>query len=852
MKDEPHTSATGPWRCWHCGEPVTERGRWPVTVDGLTHETCCAGCQAVARAIAGSGLADYYRVREATAAPHRAEADTDPLLYDQPDIQARFVRESEGRCEATLLVEGLRCGACVWLLEQSLGKEPGVNDARVNLAAERAQLSWDPAQTTLSRVLAAARRVGYELVPFGAPQREARLAAQSKARLRRLFIAGIAMMQVMMYAFPAYLAGPGEIEPEFDSLMRWASLVLTLPVMFYSATPFLVGAWRDLRTLRPGMDTPVAIGLIAAFAASVAATLTGEGEVWFDTVTMFVFLLLAARHLEWLARKRATQALDRLTAARPQTVERFEGDSDRLERVPASRLSPGDRFIVGQGETLAVDSVMLEGPAQFDQSLLTGESMPVKRQEGDTVPGGAINLGNPIRMRATQSWAASTLSTLARLAEQAGLARPRITAVTDHVARWFVTGLLFFALSVALIWLQVDASQALPIAIAVLVVSCPCALSLATPAALAAASGHALARGLVLSRGDALESIASVTDVVFDKTGTLTEGQPGLIAVEAVETDGTVDSQMSSPVPGTPDRWLAIAAALELGHGHPLAQSIREAARSRNFEVPQAEALANHPGEGVSGVVEGIAFRLGRRGFVEPGKTGPSTDDVAEDEIVIWLGVDGRALARFRFTDRLRGESLMVVEGLRERGLKVHLLSGDRAARVGRVARTLAIESVQSEASPDDKLAFVRALQHEGRSVLMVGDGINDAPVLAGADVSVAVGQASALAKISADVVMLGGHLGQLNDLHTLAQDTRKIIRQNLGWAMLYNLLAIPLAAFGLVSAWVAALGMSLSSLLVAGNALRLLPRARRTRPTTSGQVGHAGRTGAQAAEVTR
>jgi Cu2+-exporting ATPase len=388
---------------------------------------------------------------------------------------------------------------------------------------------------------------------------------------------------------------------------------------------------------------------------------------------------------------------------------------------------------------------------------------------------------------------------------------------------------LIFALGVALIWLQIDASKALPIAIAVLVVSCPCALSLATPAALAAASGHALARGLVLSRSDALESIASVTDVVFDKTGTLTEGSPGLIAIETLDSVGAwaatshPDGQASTAWRGTPEQWLTIAAALELGQSHPLARSIRDAASSRRLDVPLATGVANHPGEGVSGVVDGRSFRLGRKGFVEHTPAGGA----CEEEIEIWLGLDGRAVARFRFTDPLRTESAAVVLGLRARGLAIHLLSGDRADRVAAVARTLAIDCLRAEASPDDKLAYVRALQGEGRRVLMVGDGINAAPVLAGADVSVAVGQASALAKISADVVLLGGRLGQLNELHALALDTRKVIRQNLSWAMLYNLLAIPLAAFGWVSAWMAALGMSLSSLLVAGNALRLLPRDR-------------------------
>lgn len=822
---------TGSVACWHCGEAVSRHGHWPVVIDGIERETCCAGCQAVAQSIGGAGLSDYYRVRDRPALPQTEGPDIDVRLYDEPDVAARFIRRSGAQCEATLLVDGMRCGACVWLLEQTLRRVPGVTDVRINLGSERAQLSWDADRTTLSQLIDSARRIGYTLLPHDREAREAQVAAQSRARLRRLFVAGIGMMQVMMYAVPVYLAGPGEIEPQFEALMRWASLALTLPVLFYSATPFFLGAWRDVRSMSPGMDTPVALGLAAAFAASVHATVTGQGEVWFDTVTMFVFLLLAARHLEWLARRRASRAIDRLTAARPQAVQKLEVETGQLETVPASRLIPGDRFVVGEGETLAVDAVLLDDRARFDQSLLTGESLPVSHQQGDAVPGGAINLGGARRMQALSTWADSTLSTLGHLAERASSGRPRITALTDRVAQWFVGGLLVFAAIVGLIWLQIDPDRALPIAIAVLVVSCPCALSLATPAALAAASGHALARGWVLARSDALESMAQITDVVFDKTGTLTAGTLSLTEIRTVDSA----SERNPSIDGS-DRWLAIASALEQGSPHPVARALRAAAAARGLDSRIAEGLRSTPGQGIEGTIDQLSWRIGRLDFVcaahscEGGGTGVQEPTPAPTGMLeVWLGHSGRPIAQFIFDDPVRPESARVIQALREHGLTVHLLSGDRAQTVAHVARPLGIEHVRGDATPEDKLAWVQAMQQQGRRVLMVGDGINDAPVLAGANVSVAVGQASALARISADVVLLGNGLSPLTELHRLARNTRSIIRQNLSWAMAYNVLAIPLAALGWVSGGVAALGMSLSSLLVAANALRLLPA--RTRP---------------------
>jgi Cu2+-exporting ATPase len=835
-------SAGGPirLRCFHCGEPVLAPGEWTSRVGDADREMCCAGCKAVADAIVAAGLDDYYRTRTelpspgwrppaglsptglpATAAPGAGHGETTEALeiYDEPEVQARFVRREGEQCEATLLVEGIRCGACVWLIEQQLRAQPGVASVSVNMATERATVRYDNAATRLSALLGAAGRIGYRLRPFDPKRREQALRQTSRDLFRRLFIAGLGMMQVMMYAVPVYLAEPGDIEAQWDSLMRWASLLLTLPVMLYSAQPFFAGAWRDLRARSPGMDVPVSIALVAAFAASVHATVTGRGEVWFDSVTMFVFLLLGARYLEWMARRRAARTLDALSASVPDTAERIDPVTGEAERIPASRLVPGDRFRVAPGERIAVDAELLDGETTIDQSLLTGESRPVPATRGATLPGGAINTGHPVVLKALRAAGDSTISTIERLAERAAAQRPALVSLTDRVARIFVVALLVLASAVWLTWLQIDVSRAAEIAIAVLVVSCPCALSLATPAALAAASSAALRRGMLVASGDLLLRTADATDVVFDKTGTLTTGRPELAELRLVEDAAARHGTGTA----AERRLLAIAAAVEAGQPHPVAQAIRRAAQG--IALPPADGARTLQGLGVEACIDGVRWRLGSRPFA-----GPGADDelgAAPGDTRVWLADAHGPVARLTLHDTLRPEATEVVRRLAGRGLRLHLLSGDDPAKVAQVAQLLGIGEHRGGAHPDDKLDYVKGLQQAGRKVIMIGDGINDAPVLAAADVSVAVGEATSLARTAAGVVLLGRRLDDLCALHDLAGATRRIVKQNLGWAMLYNTLAIPTAAVGLVPPAVAAIGMSASSLLVALNALRLLPRLR-------------------------
>jgi Cu2+-exporting ATPase len=805
--------------CFHCGLPVVAAGLHTVVVNGARQELCCAGCQAVTETILGGGLEAFYRNRDRLPAEAATNATRDRArraaleLYDRAEVQQDLVEHRpDGSVAATLLLEGIRCAACIWLNEQHLARQPGVRAIEVNYVSRRARVVWDPAVTRLSELLAAFEAIGYRAWPDDRAAREGVERRERRDALWRLFVAAFGMMQVMMYAYPAYIAADGDMTPDIAQLLRLASLVLTVPVVLYSASPFFRGAWRDLKLRRLGMDVPVALGIGAGFIGSCWSTLAGGAQVYFESVTMFVFFLLGARFLEHAARDRAVGALRHLSRAQPVHAKRLlaTGSSD-TELVPASALRAGDRVLVSQGEAFPADGVLESGATRVDEALLTGESRPVARARGDDVTGAAINLENPVVVRVTRVGAQTRLAAIVRLVERAQAFRPPMVAAADRIASWFVAFVLVVAAFTALAWTLIDPARALPIAMAVLVVTCPCALSLATPAALAVATGAFARRGLVIARGSAIETLASATHVVFDKTGTLTEGRLELVEVVALRDEDETTCRR-------------LAAILEQGAAHPLAAAIGSG-MGATAVLTDASHVA---GAGVEATVEGRRLRIGSRAFVAAWGALPP-EDAGQARTQAWLADAGGPLAVFRFADRVRADARSVVEQLRAGGAQVLLASGDQAGPVADVARRVGIDQWHAAFSPEDKQAFVAALQRKGARVVMVGDGINDAPVLAQADCAVAMGSGAVLAQNSADIVIVSGRLGALVDAVAIARRTLAVIRQNLAWAFAYNALSIPLAAFGLIAPWVAALGMSASSLLVVANALRL-GRAREAR----------------------
>ncbi len=813
---------SAPDACFHCGEPLTGREPWTVKLEGVDRPVCCPGCKAVAEFIRDTGLADYYEYRTAPGLKPGPEMDATQaqwLAFDRPELMDQVSSSlADDLRECSLLVEGVRCAACSWLIEKSLGSLPGVAEARVNPATARARLVWDPGRIKLSRLLSALSRLGYRPHPGGGTSAEVAEAERRKA-LRRLGVAGLGMMQVMMFAVALYAGAFQQMDPGLERFLRLVSMAVATPVVLYSGFPFFAGAARDIRAGRPGMDVPVAIAVGGAWVASVLHVISGRGEVYFDSVTMFVFFLSLGRFLEMGARHRAGDTRDSLARLLPDLARRRSGSD--WQDVPVRELAVGDQVLVRHGETVPADGRVSGNGGRFDESMLTGESHPVPRREGEIAVAGSVNLGEPVEIVVERTGGEMLVSNIARLLERAQAERPPVALAADRVARWFVTAVLVAAAGVYLYWLDAAPERAFEITLAVLVVTCPCALSLATPAALTAATSFLARHGLLVTRGGALERLAGADHAVFDKTGTLTRGRLRIVGVQAF---GDTD----------PDRALAVAAALERASEHPIARAFRDVAPAGEAEVRVV------PGRGLEGRVAGRTYRLGRPDYAAalPGLAAPVPDG---DATALLLADASGLLALIRLADDPRRGASRDLDELHSLGLTLEIASGDREAPVAAVAAAAGVSQWAANQSPEDKLARIRRLQAGGHTVVMVGDGVNDAPVLAGADVSVAMGGGTALAQTSADLVLLGDTLAPLPTGVRLARKTRRVIAQNLAWAAGYNLVALPLAAAGLVQPWMAAIGMSASSLLVVLNALRLSRDSSPAGPRPAALPGEAG-----------
>ncbi|MCP4407639.1 MAG: heavy metal translocating P-type ATPase [Gammaproteobacteria bacterium] len=805
--------------CYHCALPVPEGTDHQVEILGESRPMCCKGCEAVACAIVAGGLEDFYRFRTENP-PQGEELVPDSIrrmkLYDNPQIQKSFVSDGQGKLrEAALILEGITCAACVWLNEKHLNTLPGIAKVQINYATHRAQISWDDSKIHLSDILAAIAQIGYQAHPYDPDKQQKLLERERQLQLKRLGLAGALGMQVMMIAVALYFGDWMGMEAKFHGFLQWVSLLLTIPVVLYSAQPFFISAWRDLRQWRAGMDVPVSLGILGAFGASVWNTLSGEGHVYYDSVVMFVFFLLTARFFELAGRRRSSEATERLVRMTPTVANRLVKQSDGVveEAVAVAELQAGDRVRIRAGEVVPADGVILRGRSSIDESLLTGESLPVPRAPGEALVGGSVNVESPLEMRVEKVGRDTALSHIDRLLDRAQTEKPAITQLADRAASWFVLVVLVLAAGVALYWWNADPQHWLEITIAVLVVTCPCALSLATPTAITAGTGALTRNGLLATHGHTLETLARATHVVFDKTGTLTEGKIRLLDVH-------VFSEL------TRDQALQITAALERHSEHPIATALIEAGKHSSLV---ADAVENTPGGGIKGRVKGLEYALGNAPFVSAQyDLAIDKDRLAElhlsgNTVVFLAGHEGLHAA-FELGDKIRGDARTLVQGLRADGLKLWLLSGDQSPVTHRIARSVGIDQKQAIGglSPDQKLKHVQALQSQGAVVAMVGDGVNDAPVLAGAQVSIAMGSGAQVALVSADMIMLSKRFSTLTAAFTLGRKTQRIIRQNISWAVGYNLLALPAAAIGLVAPWLAAIGMSASSLLVVANALRL------------------------------
>ena len=803
--------------CFHCGLPVPPGSDFHVTIDGKSRPMCCKGCEAVAQAIVDNGLTDFYRHRTEKA-PTGQELVPEFLrqarAYDHPEVQKAFVHsESETVKEASLILEGITCAACIWLNERHIAALPGVLDVSVNYSTHRARVKWDNAQIQLSQILEAVHNIGYIAHPYDPSHQERIIENERRAQLKRLGVAAVLGMQVMILAVAMYAGDWYGMEPEFRSFFSWTSLGLTLPILIYSAAPFYRAAWRDLTHWQTGMDVPVSLGISIAFAGSAWATWYQSGHVYYDSVAMFVFFLLTARYFELVARKRAAEASQALVHATPAVATRLhrEGDITHEETVTVAELCVADSVLVQPGDTIPADGEIVEGRSSVDESLLTGESDALPKQVGEKVIGGSINIESPLVVSVSKTGEDTVLASILRLLDRAQTEKPGVSQLADRTAAWFVLAVLLLASFTGAYWWQHEPARWLAIVVSVLVVTCPCALSLATPTALTAATGGLTRLGLLVTRGHALETLARTTHFIFDKTGTLTAGKLRLLETHIL---AATDEKT----------LLTFAASLESRSEHPIARAICSATSAKLPAVTRAE---NTPGGGICGEIEGASWYIGNPGYIEQ-RTGSAIDDSVIAELqslgrtLVWLANQQGAQAAFVLGDTLRPGAEELVKKLTRAGKGVTLLTGDHELAARSVASQLHIDDVRWDQTPASKLEYVQSLQNQGEVVAMVGDGVNDAPVLAGAHLSIAMGSSAHIAAASADMLLLSQNLPHLATATGVAVKTLRIIRQNLSWAVLYNLVALPLAALGFIAPWMAAIGMSASSLIVVGNALRL------------------------------
>lgn len=791
--------------CYHCQEPVpAHENRW-IEIEGGNQPLCCAGCEAVTRLILDAGLDDFYRFRSAPSPKVEAGDKARWSGFDDMAVLDAYApATANGERELRLQLDDLRCAACGWLVEKTLGEKIGVCDIRLNAVTGRTSLRWRQEDVALSELLAMLDALGFKPHPLRDGEHTPLHERERKTFLKRLAVAGLGMMQVMMYGVAMYIGAFQDMDPDIQEFLRFVSLLIATPVVFYSGAPFFKGAWRDLRARTAGMDVPVALAIGGAYTASVWHTFAGAGEVYFDSASMFVFFLLIGRFVEFTARHEVSDTGNALAATLPAIADRID-ENGNTASIPLTALRAGDTVRVKTGETVPADGTLFDERASLDEALLSGEPDAVTRNLDENITAGAINRGTPFRMKVTHIGRDTLLSGITRMLENAQSSRPRLARFADRLARWFVAGVLLAASVTALAWWQLDATRAFEITLSVLVVTCPCALALAVPVALTAATSALAKRGLLTVNSDALETLSGITDVVFDKTGTLTLGKPRI--------SGTIVCADLSA-----QQCLDLAAGLEAQANHPIAEAFRATAE----KVFLFSNIEQHAGSGVEGILDRVRYRIGTPAFA----TG---DDATAPENAhgSWIALSresgsGReTLAWFALQDHLRPEASSVVRALQQSGLNVHLFSGDAGAPVEAVAAQLGIRSYAARMQPADKLQRVRELQASGHRVLMIGDGINDSPVLAGADVAIAMSGGAVLAQSSADFV-LTGKFAAIPDALRFAKRARHVMRQNLAWALTYNLLALPLAAMGLVAPWMAAIGMSASSVLVTLNALRI------------------------------
>ncbi|MCR4305358.1 MAG: heavy metal translocating P-type ATPase [Gallionella sp.] len=802
--------------CFHCGLPIAADADFHSRLDGKERDFCCFACQSVCEAIHEAGLQGYYqRTPQGVLLAPPPTPPRDIEMYDLDEVQQDFVSCQGGLRDAHLLVEGIHCAACVWLIERDMMRMPGVLTANVNLAGKRLHLRWDNQRVKLSTLIQRLSKIGYAGVPYDPETAEGAVKKTNRAMLFRLFFAGFAMMNLTLISIALY---SGANEGPYRNFFHWMGCFLATPTLLYSGYPFYKGAWSGLRNARLTMDLPIAIGLTVTYVYSLYVTLNGSkaGEVYFDTVTNLIFVILVGRYLEGMFRHQAVSATHRLLELQPRVATVLLNGEEKITAIRAVKV--GERVLVKPGYKVPLDGVVREGHSSVDESMLSGESRPVSKNAGDRVSAGTLNGSGALLVEVQAALQDSTLSKIIRLVEDAQSSKAPIQRLADRIVPWFVLVTLVCAAITFFAWRE-HFEIALMAATSVLIITCPCALGMATPMSIAVASGLGARHGILIKNGVVLETLSRVTHFVFDKTGTLTEGKMRVERVLAA-SDHDADSVLSQ------------AAAVERYSEHGVAQAIVRAAGERRlmaYKTAPVQGFHATPGMGVEAELEGVRVLLGTAEWLARNQVVLCEDlqrQLAEHEeqamTCVHFAVAGEHVAALVLADTLRADAQALINTLREAGIGMTLLSGDRRPVAEAIARRLGGMDVIAEVLPQDKDRAIQRLQQRGECVAMVGDGVNDAPALIRADVGIALGSGTDVSVESADIVLMRSELDKVRLATLLSRRTLRTIKQNIGMSFVYNAIMVPLAMMAKVTPLVAAITMPISSLLVIGNAARI------------------------------
>ncbi len=826
IKDEPDTIAAEQ-TCYHCGLPLPDGDEIRSQIEGAEREFCCIGCRAVCEAIYNAGLEGFYqRTPDGTLLAPPPDLPKELALYDLDDVQEEFVDTLGESRNINLLVEGIHCAACVWLIENSLRSLPGVEEAKVNLSGRRLHLKWNNARLKLSRVLTRLGEIGYSAVPFDPEAAEGSLKRENQKLLYRMGFAAFAMMNLFWVSVSLYA---GADSGEFRGLFHWVGFAIATPTILYSGYPFFKGAWTGLRNLHLGMDLPIAIGASISYLYSLYVTVTGTtvGEVYWDTVVNFLFVILVGRYLEAISKRQAVASTQRLLDLQPKGATVLRNGEEEV--VPMRAVQIGEIVLVKPGGKVPVDGVIVDGTSSLDESMLSGEAEPVNKTAGDRVSAGTINGHGILQVEVEGLLKDTALGRIIRLVEEAQASKAPIQCVADKVVPWFVAATLSLALLTFLWWFATDLELALMAATAVLIITCPCAFGLATPMSIAVASGLGARYGILVKNGEVLETLSSINHFVFDKTGTLTEGQMTVSSIRMADTEW---NQGDEQVPQAVKQLLADLIAVERFSEHPTADAIVRCAEGLDISDSglKASDFQNSPGQGISAVIEGRRILAGTSGWMKQNGVAmePAFDVAAQQLDELGVGslrcaVDGREVALIAVEDRIRDDAPQMVSELKQEGIRLTLLSGDRRSTAEAIAQRLGGDiEVIAEVLPEDKDRVIGQLQSEQHKVAMVGDGVNDAPALVRSDVGIAMGSGTDVSIASADIVLMSSELQKVRLAADLSRRTLRTIRQNIGISITYNVIMVPLAMAAVITPLVAAISMPISSLLVIGNAARI------------------------------